>query len=132
MCEKPYTRAELEKLIKDLLGITELPFQIKRQIRDFSECGYTYKGIARALCYIVDEMHLDLRAGYKQFGIGIVKKIYVDAQNHFEKLRQEKEKQAQRQQQIISAANNSSKIIYCGNGDKQKKVRKRNIDISKL
>ena len=132
MCEKPFSKAELEKLIKDLLGITELPFQIKRQIRDFSERGFTYKGMARALCYLVDVKNFNLRASYQQYGIGIVKNVYAEAQNYFEKLRVEKEKQVQRQQQIISAANNSSQIIYCSNGDKQKKIRKRNIDISKL
>ena len=132
MCEKPYSKAELEQLIKDLLDITELPFQIKRQIRDFTERGFTYKGIARALCYLIDVKGFNFRASYQQYGIGIVKTVYIEAQNFFEKLRQEKEKQAQRQQEIILAANNNSQIIYCGTGDIKKKVRKKGIDISSL
>ena len=133
MCDNSYTRADLEQLTKDLLGITELPFQIKRQIRDFTvERGYSYKGIARALCFLVDVKHIDLRATYQQYGIGIVKNVYIEAQNHYEKLRQNKEKQKQRQQEIILAANNSSQKIYCGKGDAKKKIRKRGIDISSL
>lgn len=133
MCDNSYTRADLEQLTKDLLGITELPFQIKRQIRDFTvERGYSYKGIARALCFLVDVKQFDLRASYQQYGIGIVKNVYIDAQNHFERLRQEKEKQLQRQQEIILAANNNSHRIYCGRGDAKKKIHKKGIDISSL
>lgn len=132
MCEKPFSKAELEKLIKDLLDITELPFQIKRQIRDFYERGFSYKGIARALCYLVDIKNFNLRTSYQQYGIGIVKNVYIEAQNYFEKLKTEKEKQIQRQQKIISAANNNTQTIYCGSGDSKKKIRKQKIDISKL
>jgi hypothetical protein len=132
VCEQPYTRAELEKLTKDLLGIAELPFQIKRQIREFTERGYSYKGVARALCYLVDVKHLDLRAGYQQFGIGIVKNVYNEAQSYFEKLRQEKEKQLQRQQEMILAANNEAPTIICGISDSKKKIKKKAIDISAL
>ena len=92
MCEKPYTRTDLDILLKDLLGITELPFQIKRQIRDYTERGFTYKGIARALCFLVDVRKFNLRASYQQYGIGIVKNVYSEAQTYFEKLRIEKEK----------------------------------------
>lgn len=132
MCEKPYSKAELEQLIRDLLNITDLPFQIKRQIRDFIERGFTYKGIARALCYLIDVKNFNLRTSYQQYGIGIVKNVYTEAQNYFEKIKQEKDKQIQRQQQIISAAKNNTQVIQCGLGDRIKKIRKRSIDISKL
>jgi hypothetical protein len=136
VCEKPYTRAELENLIKSLLDITELPFLIKRQIRDYTERGWTYKGIARAICFMIDERNFNLRASYKQYGIGIITsnngEPYVSAQQFYEKLRQEKEKQAQRQQEIIKATNAPSVIIKCGRADESKKIKKNKIDISQL
>jgi hypothetical protein len=132
VCENPYTREDLNNIIKELLDITEIPFQIQRQIRDYVARGYTYKGIARALCFLVDERHFNLKASYKQYGIGIVKNVYQDAQTFYEQLKIEKEKQQKRQQEIIVAANNNSLIIYCGKADINKKIKKKNIDISKL
>lgn len=131
MCEKPYTRIDLDNLLKDLLGITELPFQIKRQIRDYTERGFTYKGIARALCFLVDVRKMNLRNSYQQYGIGIVKNVYAEAQTYFEKLRIAKEKQLAKQQEIIAATNNTT-IIKCGKGDVKKIIKKKQIDISNL
>lgn len=136
MCEKPYTRAELENLIKSLLGITELPFLIKRQIRDYTERGWSYKGIARALCFMIDERRFNLRDSYQQYGIGIITsnngEPYNSAQKFYEKLRLEKERQAQRQQEIIKSTQNQGQIIFCGKADAQKKINKKQIDISQL
>ena len=132
MCEKPYTRADLEKLIKDLLEITEVPFQIKRQIREYYERGLTYKGIARAICYLIDYKHFDFRTSYQQYGIGIVKNVYAEAQNFYEQLKKEKEKQLQKQQTIIQNSNKSGSVIYCGRADTNKSVRKKKIDITEL
>ena len=131
MCEKPYTRTDLDGLLKDLLDITELPFQIKRQIRDYIERGYTYKGIARALCFLVDVKKFNLRASYQQYGIGIVKNIYAEAQTYFEKLRIEKEKQLKKQQEII-ATTTTTVVIQCGTGDSKKHKKRNSIDISSL
>ena len=133
MCETSYTRANLDELIKGLLGITEIPFQIKRQIREFTtERGYSFKGIARALCYIADVQKFDLRAGYETFGIGLVKNYYNQAQTYFEKLRIEKEKQKQIQDAMIAASQQEQQIIKCGTGNVNKKRNTKNIDISNL
>lgn len=137
MCEKPYTRIDLESLIKDLLEITEIPFLIKRQIRDYTaERGWTFKGIARALCFMIDERRFNLRDSYQQYGIGIITsndgEPYKAAQRHYERLRQEKEKQIQRQQEIINASNKKAEIIFCGRADAKKKVIKKQIDITEL
>lgn len=133
MCEKPYTRADLDMLIKELLGVTDIPFQIKKQIREFYERGYTYKGIARALCFLVDERKFNLRASYQQYGIGIVKNVYNEAEKFYLKLKAEQEKQAQRQQQIIQVIHhNEPTVIICGRADGNKKIRKNSIDIESL
>ena len=116
MCEKPYTRTDLETLIKDLLDITELPFLIKRQIRDYCARGWSYKGIARAICFMIDERHFNLRESYAQYGIGIITsnngEPYSSAQKYYENLKREKEKQAQRQQEIIKSSIANSITIY--------------------
>ena len=137
MCEKPFTRIDLESLIKDLLGITEIPFLIKRQIREYIERGWTYKGIARALCYMVDQKKRNLREDYKQFGIGIISsrngEVYKEAQDYYEKIRAEQNKNAERQQNIINQIQSSGSIIInCRSGDKNKKITKKYIDISQL
>lgn len=133
MCEESYTRANLDELIKGLLGITEIPFQIKRQIREFTtERGYSFKGIARALCYIVDVQKFDLRAGYETYGIGLVKTHYNQAQTYFEKLRIEREKQKQIQDAMIAASKQEQQIIKCGTGNVNKKRTTKKIDISNL
>lgn len=132
MCEKLYKKEDLDELIKNLLDITTIPFLIQRQIRDYIARGYTYKGIARALCFLVDNRNFNIRESYQQYGIGIVKNVYQEAQNFYEKLRQEKEKQIQRQQQIIANSKNSGQIIYCGKADANKKIKKKSINISQL
>lgn len=136
MCEKPFTRADLEQLIKELLGITEVPFQIKRQIREYcTERGFTYKGIARALVYLIEQKKWDFCANYSIYGIGLVKKdnIYGEAQTYFTKLRIAKEKELQRQQEIINEMQTiSANIIQCGRADTNKKKKTHQIDISSL
>jgi hypothetical protein len=132
MCEAPYTRADLEKLIKELLGITEIPFQIKRQIRDFSERGFSNKGIARALCYACDVKHMKLHETYQQYGIGIVRNIYAEANNYFEKLRAEKLAQEQRQQEMLASSEELVVVIPCTVTDRKKPTRRKHIDLSEL
>ena len=133
MCEESYTRANLDNLIKELLGITEIPFQIKRQIREFTtERGYSFKGIARALCYIMDVQKFDLRAGYETYGIGLVKNHYNQAQTYFEKLRIEKAKQEEIQNAMIAASKQEQVVIKCGTGNNNKRKTRKQIDISNL
>ena len=133
MCEKPFTRDNLYDLIKDLLGVTEVPFQIKRQIREYmTEHGYSYKGIARALCFLIDQRNFNFRNSYQQYGIGIVKNVYSEAQTFYEKLRIQKEKEEQRQQAIIAAITQQTITIHCGEGDVKKQKQKKQIDISSL
>ena len=88
MCENSYTRENLYDLIKELLDITEVPFQIKRQIRDYiSEYGFTYKGIARTLCFMIEQRNFQFRDNYQIYGIGIVTTgdgaIYRTAQTYY-------------------------------------------------
>lgn len=133
MCEKSFTRENLDQLIKDLLGITEVPFQIKRQIREYmTERGYTYKGIARALCFLIEQRHFNFQNSYQQYGIGIVKNVYQEAQTYYEKLRILKEKEEQRQKEIIATMTQETIKIHCGRADVTKQKKKKQIDISKL
>lgn len=132
MCEKLYKREDLEALIKELLDVTTIPFLIQRQIRDYIARGYTYKGIARALCFLVDNRNFDIRKSYSQYGIGIVKTVYDEAHRYYERLKLEKENQIKKQQEIVASAQNNATIIYCGRADARKKVKKKSIDITEL
>ena len=134
MCEQPFTRADLDNLIKELLDITEIPFLIKKQIREYiAERGFTYKGIARALCFAIEQRNVKIRDTYKQYGIGIIKTVYQDAHNFYERLKQQQIEQERRQQEIINTmAATTNRVIYCGTGDTKKRIKKKQIDISQL
>ena len=71
-----------------------------------------------------------------QYGIGIITsnngEPYRSAHQYFEQLRKDKEKQEQKQQQIIAAAKQEVPIIYCGKGQINKKSKVKKIDISTL
>lgn len=132
MASNTFTRENLDDLIKDLLGVSDIPFQIKRQIRDFIERGFNYKGIARALCYLVDQKGLDLVASYKQYGIGIVKNVYQEANEYFDELGRKQKAQQQKQQTIIKSQSVEQRTIKCGVGDANQQIKKPKIDISTL
>lgn len=133
MCDSSYTRADLEQLIKELLNITEVPFQIKRQIREYcNERGFTYKGIARALCFLIEERNWNFLEHYSMYGIGLVKNVYQDAQTHYAKLRIQKEKEEKRQQEIIKTMSVPQTVIMCGRIDTKQQKKRKHIDISSL
>lgn len=137
MCEASFTRKDLEKILKELIGKDELPFQIQRQIRDYTtQRGWSYKGIARAICFVVEQRNYDLLKNYEQYGIAIITankdEPYYAAQRFYDGLKAEQEKAARKQQAIIENDKKDKVVISCKTGDSKKKIKKKSIDISAL
>ena len=132
MCEKPYSREDLDNYIKELLSIAEISYQIKRQIRDFVERGLSYKDIARALFFAKEIKHMKLEETHEIYGIGIVRTLHSEARRYFEKLRVEQEEKERRQQEILASTNKQQQIIICTRTDATKKKKRKFIDITQL
>ena len=137
MCEANFTRKDLENIIKELIGKNELPFQIQRQIRDYTtQRGWSFKGIARALCFVVEQRNYDILKNYEQYGIAIITankdEPYYAAQRFYDALKAEREAAERKQQEIINSDSKDKVVISCGTGDSKRKIKKKTIDISTL
>jgi len=85
------TKAELEKLICELLGIDEVNRMIKTQITRFTtKDGYSYKDIGRSLFYFVK---VKKQVPDVTRGIGIVPFVKDDAHKYFEALKYKENQQ---------------------------------------
>ena len=132
MCDS-FSREQLYEIISELFQIKEPTQQIKVQIRKFLECGFSFKGIARTLCYLHDVRQMDFsRPEQMKYGIGIVKTAYQEANLYYERVKQQMLVSEQRQQDIIAAQQIQPTEIICGEGDANRKRPKRLIDISSL
>lgn len=110
------------------MGCEECNAMILRQINKYvNEHGWSYKDIARAFAYYVE---VQGNTPDPKYGIGIVRFVMDDARKYYDALQKQKEAQ-------IKAANEQknkeqNKIIITVAPDRQKTIKKRNIDISKL
>lgn len=122
------TKQELCKIICQLMGWEECSAMVLRQINKYvNEHGWSYKDIARAFAYYVE---VQGNTPDPKYGIGIVRFVMDDARKYYDALQKQKEAQ-------IKAANEQknkeqNKIVITVAPDRQKTIKKRNIDISKL
>lgn len=119
------TKKELLDFICELCGLKECSEIILRQITKFvTKHGYSYKDIARALCYYVDVKGnvLDLK-----YGIGIVPYVADEATHYFEE-----EARKVEAQKAMAKREAARPVIKVKPLSPKKTIRKRHIDISQL
>lgn len=120
-------KAELEKLICELLDIPEVNRMIKVQISRFvTERGYDYKDIGRALYYFVE---VQGNTPDKSRGIGIVPFVKDDAVKYFENEKRKQQAQNREAEKIKNGTNNKPKIKV---SPKRKERGRRFIDMEDL
>lgn len=121
-------KEELLELIKELYGISECNQLILNQIYKFiTECGYSYKDIARALVFYIE---VQGQKPQLKYGIGIVPHVMREATKYFEQLKQEQERQIKDAQ--IAKNNNETVIITCKLPIESKHKKRKQINIEDL
>ena len=119
------TKQELLNFICEICEITECNDIILRQINKYvTGHGFSYKDIARALCYYVDVMGKKIQL---QYGIGIVPFVMKEAQQYFEQ-----ERKKQEEQRRAAQTTENITVMRVGPLPAKKSIRKRHIDISQL
>lgn len=118
-------KKELRKFICEVLQIPKITPTIEGQIHRFvMELGVTYKEIAQALVFFLEE---EQGIYEEKYGIGILKNLFGRSKAHFERKRKEKEKQLQ----SIELAKEQPDIVLVVTEVKQRKKRPK-IDIENL
>lgn len=119
------TKNELLDFICELYGIPKCSEIILRQINKFvTKHGYSYKDIARALCYYIDVQGGTIELKY---GIGIVPYVMEEATAYFKE--EARKKNAQKQMAKVEECHEIIKVKAL---PKTKSIRKKHIDISQL
>lgn len=119
-------KQELLDIICELFGITECTPLILNHINKYvTECGYSYKDIARALCYYVDVLG---NTPQLQYGLKIVSHVKNDAVAYYEKIKKQKEQQLQ----AAYRNKNTKTITIHVPTDNRVTIRRKTIDIDKL
>jgi len=122
------TKQELCKIICQLLGCEECNAMILRQINKYvNEHGWSYKDIARAFAYYVE---VQGNTPDPKYGIGIVRFVMEDAKRYYDTLQKQKEEQIKAAEKAKKTTQN--KIIVNVAPGREKTIRRRNIDISKI
>jgi hypothetical protein len=93
------SKKELIELLTE--WFVTLPDIVLRQIDKFASQGITYKEIARACNYIYVYKKQVPLSSIEKFGIGLVPSYVKEANQHFENIRIQQEKQ---KSQVINAA----------------------------
>lgn len=84
------SRAELIEYICKLFSVSTLPIKISKQLKQYIEQGYTYKGIHKALKYWYEVKNGSIEKA--NGGIGIVAYIYNDSQLYWQAIWEAREK----------------------------------------
>lgn len=117
------TRKELIEFLTEILG--PLPEMVIKQIDKYIKMGLTYKEIARSAAYIFEVTCKVPKNSISQFGIGLVPSYVKEANEYYENIKRQQDKQAH---QVINAATVSKREVQ----PQGRKKRKRGIDINEL
>ena len=123
-----FTRRDLEKKIKEIFGITEIPSLIDSQITKYvNSKGYTFLDIARALAYhvVVNQATMD-----PKYGIAIVPYVMNDAKKYFEQEAARVQEQMLQAQKVLEEGRTYD--IICKEKIKKPQRNKPFIDISSI
>ena len=123
------TKKELCDIICHFLGCEECNAMVLRQINKYvTEHGWSYKDIARAFAYYVE---VQGNPPDPKYGIGIVRFVMDDAKKYYSALERQKEEQIKAAEKA-KQEQNTKKIIITTVSERQKTIRRHNIDIEKL
>ena len=125
---RPFTRLDLERKIKEIFGIEKITHLIDTQITRFvRDKGWSFKDIAIALIYYYVEKDGDISKGHG--GIGIVPYIMDEAQTWF---KAEARRQAEQIEASEAYKDRLTYDIICTKTIKRKKITIPRIDIASI
>lgn len=125
---KKYSRAELEQLIKELMGIQSIPPNFNKQINKFVlENDMTLKEIARCIVWYVEVRQDKIDPLY---GLWFVPNVREQAAQYFKKLELDQQRQAEQARKVIEIQDNN--IIFNVNNVPRRKREPKKLDISEI
>ena len=114
-------KEELDKYIKELFNIENIPQKIKKQISTYmKEYGYSYSGIHKTLIYCFEIKHNSLEKA--NGGIGIVPYCYKQAYDYFYSLWQAQQRNEKKE---IKAYVPQEIVIKISSPERKPKKKKR-------
>ena len=125
---KKYSRAELEQLIKELMGIQSIPPNFNKQINKFVlENDMTLKEIARCI-----DWYVEVRQGKIDplYGLWFVPNVREQAEQYFKQLELDQQRQAEQARKVIEIQDNN--IIFNVNSVPRGKGEPKKLDISEI
>lgn len=125
---KPYSREELENLIKDVMDIKTITPMIKKQIdKMVLEDEMSYKEIARCIVWFVEVAQQTLTPLY---GLGIIPNIREQAEKYFKQLELDQQKRELEAQKVIEYQDNN--IIFNIKSLKHNKRQPKQLNIDDI
>ena len=125
---KKYSRAELEQLIKELMGIQSIPPNFNKQINKFVlENDMTLKEIARCIDWYVEVRQCKIDPLY---GLWFVPHVREQAEQYFKQLELDQQRQAEQARKVIEIQDNN--IIFNVNSVPRRKREPKKLDISEI
>ena len=125
---KKYSRAELEQLIKELMGVQSSPPNFNKQINKFVlENDMTLKEIARCI-----DWYVEVRKGKIDplYGLWFVPNVREQAEQYFKQLELDQQRQAEQARKVIEIQDNN--IIFNVNSVPRRKREPKKLDISEI
>lgn len=125
---KKYSRAELEQLIKELMGVQSIPPNFNKQINKFVlENDMTLKEIARCI-----DWYVEVRKGKIDplYGLWFVPNVREQAEQYFKQLELDQQRQAEQARKVIEIQDNN--IIFNVNSVPRRKREPKKLDISEI
>lgn len=102
---KPYTRADLNVLIQEVMGIETITPMINKQINRFVlEYDMDFKEIARCIVWIVDVQKSALSPMY---GLGMVPNVREATAKYFKQLELDQQKQNAEAKKVVEYQDNN-------------------------
>lgn len=128
MKNNEYTKEQLDQLIKELFGITQITPTIQKQIANYVLAyDMSFKEIARCLVYYVEVEHGQLKP---QYGIAIVLSVREHADKYFKKLELDQQKQKQESEKIKEYQENN--VVFHIGALPETKRKAKQFDISEI
>ena len=125
---KKYSRAELEQLIKELMGVQSIPPNFNKQINKFVlENDMTLKEIARCIDWYVEVRQCKIDPLY---GLWFVTNVREQAEQYFKQLELDQQRQAEQARKVIEIQDNN--IIFNVNSVPRRKREPKKLDISEI
>ena len=128
MASNQYTKADLERLVMDVMGLQTITPTIRRQISNFVLVdNMTYKDIARCIVWYDEVFHGKFEPIY---GLGFVPSVKDRAAKHFKQLELEQQRRAAEAQKVVEFQENN--IIFNIKSLPHQKRKAKQLDLSEI